>query len=267
MECSSSKDSYGHSKEKNFFLPAILSIEEFIEKLTKRTITDELTLLFELFKIYKQKDKHLDFDRFYAWGKIILKDYDEIDRYLADAPQIYQGLQQLKEIEHVFGFNDELREIIVNFRSITEKQEKTKLLTEFLKVWEAVGQVYTQFQVVLDKSGLIYGGKLYRQLAETIGNSEFDHPFEYYHICGFNALSNSEESIFDTLITNGRGQIYWDADELYLLDKQEEAGNFLRKYLEKWPDAIWFIEASLNTQKTVFHCSCTTSYWSSPCWG
>ncbi len=235
----------------NFFLPTILSIEEFIEKLTKRSITDELTLLFELFKIYQKRDKQLDFDRFYAWGKIILKDYDEIDRYMADAKKIYFGLQELKEIEQVFGFNDELREIVSNFRSITDKQEKTKLLTEFLKIWEAVGQVYVQFGEVLTEKQLCYGGILYRQLAEGIGESNFEHPYQFYHICGFNALSKSEEAIFDQLIQKGIGQIYWDADLLYLEDQREEAGNFLRQYREKWPDAVWFIEDSLTQNKTV----------------
>lgn len=235
----------------NFFLPAILSIEEFVEKLSHRTITDELTLLFELFKIYQQQDKDLDFDRFYAWGRIILKDYDEIDRYMADAKKIYLGLQELKEIEHVFGFNDELREIVANFRSITDKQEKTKLLTEFLKIWEAVGRVHDRFQQVLMEKQLCYGGILYRQLAENIGESSFEHPFKFYHICGFNALSKSEETIFDQLVSKGIGQLYWDADRLYIDDEKEEAGNFLRTYREKWPESVWVMEDSLRTDKTI----------------
>lgn len=239
-------------EKENFFLPAILSIEEFVEKLTQRTITDELTLLFELFKIYQKQDKDLDFDRFYAWGRIILKDYDEIDRYMADARKIYLGLQELKEIEHVFGFNDELRDIVANFRSITDKQEKTKLLTEFLKIWEAVGKVYGQFQELLTEKQLCYGGILYRQLAENIGESSFEHPFQFYHICGFNALSKSEEIIFDTLVKKEIGQLYWDADSLYMDDKKEEAGDFLRLYRDKWPDSVWLIEDSLKSPKKVF---------------
>lgn len=238
-------------KGENFFLPAILSIEEFIEKLTNRSITDELTLLFELYKVYQKRDKLLDFDRFYAWGKIILKDYDEIDRYMADAKQIYHGLQELKEIENVFGFNDELRDIVANFRTITDKKEKTKLLTEFLRIWEAVGDVYQEFRLSLDEKSLCYGGIIYRDLAESIGKADFKNPYEHYHICGFNALSKSEETIFDQLIKNGKGQIYWDADQLYLNDSREEAGNFLREYRDKWPDSVWFTEDSLSQNKTV----------------
>ena len=238
-------------KGHNFFLPAILSIEEFLEKMTRQSITDELTLLFELYKLYRQKDEHLDFDRFYAWGRVILKDYDEIDRYLADPKRIYLGLQELKEIEHVFGFNDELREIIAGFRSITDKQEKTRLLTEFLKIWEAVGRVHPQYQEVLAKKQFAYGGMLYRKLAEGVGESSFEHPYAYYHFCGFNALSKSEEAIFDALLKKGIAQLYWDVDLLFMMDRKEEAGHFLRGYRQKWPDSIWIETDSLHQVKEV----------------
>ena len=239
-----------------FFLPAILTIEEFIEKLTRQSITDELTLLFELFKLYQQRDlslweKGLDFDRFYAWGRVILKDYDEIDRYLADASKIYSGLQELKEIEHVFGFNEDLREIMANFRSLTDKQEKTRLLTEFLKIWEAVGKVYVRFQKVLLEKHYAYAGMLYRRLAEGIGESSFEHPFRFYHFCGFNALSRAEEEIFDQLYQREMAQMYWDVDALYMDDPREEAGHFLRQYREKWPDAVWLHMDSRLGRKAV----------------
>jgi len=238
-------------KGHNFFLPAILTIEELLEKLTQQAITDELTLLFELYKCYQEREKGLDFDRFYAWGRIILKDYDEIDRYMADACSIYSDLQEIKEIDHVFGFNDDLREIISNFRSITDKQEKTRLLTEFLKIWEAVGKVYVQFQEVLAEKHYAYAGMLYRRLAEGIGETNFEHPFQFYHFCGFNALSRSEETIFDQLYKNDRAQLYWDADPLFMNDQQEEAGQFLRQYKQKWPDSVWVEVDSLASEKQV----------------
>ena len=240
----------------HFFLPAILTIEEFIEKLTRQSVTDELTLLFELFRLYQQRDlslweKGLDFDRFYAWGRVILKDYDEIDRYLADASKIYSGLQELKEIEHVFGFNEDLREIIANFRSITDKQEKTRLLTEFLKIWQAVGKVYVRFQEVLLEKHYAYAGMLYRRLAEGIGETSFEHPFRFYHFCGFNALSRAEEEIFDRLYQRKMAQMYWDVDALYMDDPREEAGHFLRQYRKKWPDAVWLTMDSRLGRKAV----------------
>ncbi|MEC7755650.1 PD-(D/E)XK nuclease family protein [Roseivirga thermotolerans] len=237
--------------ESNFMLPAILSIEEFVQRMTGLTITDELTLLFHLFKIYQKKDSSLQFDDFYAWGKIILKDYDEIDRYMADAKKIYSALQNIKEIDHVFGYSDEFREIIARYRTLTEKQEKTKLLTEFLKIWKEVGAVYEQYQETLLQEEKAYGGMLYRNLANVLTQESFDHRYVHYHFCGFNALSKSEELIFDALVKSGKAQLYWDADSYYLQEKKEEAGNFLREYTAKWPKSLVFDARSLEVPKQV----------------
>lgn len=235
----------------NFMLPTILSIEDLIQEMTGISITDELTLLFNLFQVYKKRDKDLEFDKFYAWGKIILKDYDEIDRYMADAKQIYSALQNIKEIDHVFGYNDELRDIIERFRTLTEKQEKTKLLTEFLKIWQEVGNVYVEYQDTLLKEEKAYGGMLYRNLAEILKQEHFEHTYTHYHICGFNALSKSEEVIFDALVKGKIGTLYWDVDSYYLNEKKEEAGDFVRDYQKKWPDSVWINANSLESPKNV----------------
>jgi len=239
---------YGHH---DFMLPTIFSIEDFVQRMTGLSITDELTLLFHLFKIYQKRDQDLEFDAFYAWGKVILKDYDEIDRYLANAKQIYSDLQNIKEIDHVFGYNDEFREIIARFRTLTEKQDKTKLLTEFLKIWKEVGAVYEDFQGELLKEEKAHGGMLYRNLASVLSQDHFEHPFDYYHFCGFNALSKSEEVIFDSLVKAKRAQLYWDTDNYFMVEKKEEAGDFMREYRTKWPDSIWFDADSLSEPKTV----------------
>lgn len=237
--------------DQNFILPTILSIEDLVQEMTGFNITDELTLLFNLFQVYQKRDKDLEFDKFYAWGKVILKDYDEIDRYMADAKQIYSALQNIKEIDHVFGYNDELRGIIERYRTLTEKKEKTKLLTEFLKIWQEVGNVYVEYQDTLLKEEKAYGGMLYRNLAEILKQEHFDHKYDHYHICGFNALSKSEEVIFDALVKAEIGTLYWDVDTYYLKDKREEAGDFVREYEQKWPDSVWINANSLEASKNV----------------
>lgn len=238
-------------EDQNFMMPSIMSIEEFIEQMTQMQMTDELTLLLQLFSVYKKKDPDLKFDDFYAWGKIILKDYDEIDRYMADAQQIYSSLQQIKEVDNVFGYNEEFREVIERYRTLTEKNEKTKLLTEFLKIWKEVGAVYEEYQEALQSKEMVYGGMLYRKLAEVLSNEHFDHEYSQYHFCGFNALSKSEEVIFDALVKAEKAQLYWDLDEYFVNDLKEEAGDFIREYQRVWPDSHWLNADSLSEKKDI----------------
>jgi len=237
--------------DQDFILPVLFSIEEFVESLTGMTITDELTLLFELYKIYQEEDKALAFDDFYAWGKIILKDYDELDRYLADAKKIYGTLQNIKEIDYLFDQSDEFREIVSRYRTLTEKNAKSALLTKFKRIWENVGKVYEVYQERLIAQEKAYGGMLYKNLAHILADEHIEHRFKQYHLCGFNALSKSEELIFDALYKANLAQLYWDLDSYYLNDPQEEAGDFIRVHLHKWPESVVFDANSLGQAKQV----------------
>ena len=85
------------------------------------------SLYYSNYLVFTRKDSDLKFDDFYARGKIILKDYDEIDRYMADAKQIYSSLRQIKGVDNVFGYNDEFRHVIERYRTLTEKNEKNQV--------------------------------------------------------------------------------------------------------------------------------------------
>ncbi|MFT7150990.1 MAG: CRISPR/Cas system-associated exonuclease Cas4 (RecB family), partial [Nonlabens sp.] len=110
---------------------------------------------------------------------------------------------------------------------------------------------YVEYQDTLLKEEKAYGGMLYRNLAEILKQEHFDHKYSHYHICGFNALSKSEEVIFDALVKAERGTLYWDVDTYYLRDKREEAGDFVREYEQKWPDSVWINANSLEESKNV----------------
>ena len=48
--------------------------------------------LFRLFRIYKEQSASDEtFDNFIFWGEMLLSDFDEIDKYMVDARQIFPG--------------------------------------------------------------------------------------------------------------------------------------------------------------------------------
>ena len=59
-------------------------------------------------------------------------------------------------------------------------------------------------------------------------------PNTTYIICGFNALTGSESTLFQSILAQNRGKIYWDADEYFLQNPQEQSGQYLNSY-KKWP--------------------------------
>ena len=89
---------------KPFFAPKIITINEWISANTPQRIVSQTELVFILFEIQKliEKEAAEDFNSFIKWGKIILNDFDEIDRYLVPPKLIFTDLRNIKEIENYF---------------------------------------------------------------------------------------------------------------------------------------------------------------------
>ncbi|MBK9634791.1 MAG: hypothetical protein IPO64_09845 [Bacteroidetes bacterium] len=49
------------------------------------------------------------------WGKMILDDFDEIDKYLVDAKQLFESIELQKEIDANFELNPEKLAFVIGF--------------------------------------------------------------------------------------------------------------------------------------------------------
>ncbi len=141
----------------------------------------------------------------------LLSDFNEIDRYLLDAQQVFKNLADIKEIEN-WSFGDE---------NLTASQLK------FMEFWDKLPGYYHALNIELDARNMCYGGKAYRHLATNI-DKLFEDKDAQYLFAGFNALSAAELAIIRQLETMGRANILIDADEYYFNDAAHEAGTFLR---------------------------------------
>ena len=218
---------------KAIWAPGVLGIQDLIQTLTPQEIPDSLTLLFELYQSYIKFLPGTAFDKFYPWGQLLLKDYDEIDRYLIDAPKIFRNIQDLKDIEAQFSMAEEDIERIQQFWKTFSDKDLSTLKKEFLNTWEVLAKVYIDYKIRLFEKSILYEGLAYRMLAEKATDELLDHIFfkDYTEIifAGFYALSTAEELIIQNLIRAGKASIYWDADNYYMEDQRQEAGRFFRK--------------------------------------
>src|SRR5690349_2428175 len=69
--------------------PVVYSIEDFVQSLSRYQSGDDLDLIFELFSVYKKYFPEESFDKFYPWGVMLLKDFDEVDSALADGKKLF----------------------------------------------------------------------------------------------------------------------------------------------------------------------------------
>ena len=114
--------------EEVIWAPLVMSIEEFVQHHTpKLEVIDEVRLLFKLYEAYKKELPYLTFDDFYSWGQTLLKDFDEIDRYLIDAELLYKNLQEVEDIEATFGHDEEILKAVKRFQEVINNSQHSKL--------------------------------------------------------------------------------------------------------------------------------------------
>ncbi len=249
-------------REKPFWSPEILTIEEFVEQCAGRKSNDEMELLFALYQVYAatyrpspmgpDKEQLPSFDRFYSWGQTLLSDFDEVDRHLIDAHQLYNNLKELAELEEQFGDNQEMLTALKRFNRMMGG-DHSEAMTKFSGQWQRVSRTYHAFKDAMGEE-LCFPGQLYRQVAEGLTSGTLALPYQKVVFAGFNALTKSEEQIFSAIANQGQAMFYWDADQWYMNDPMDEAGKFLRKYFKKWPPSKfskWIITDFLNTPPSI----------------
>src|SRR5690606_27041231 len=91
-----------NNTSQTIFAPTILSIEEFVEKLSQLQIIDATELLFKSYEAYLKTNAFTqkeDFETFSTWAVTLLNDFNEIDRYLVPQDQFFNYLFNIKKLE------------------------------------------------------------------------------------------------------------------------------------------------------------------------
>ncbi len=223
--------------------PRVMDIRGFIETLADRETTDELLLVKELYDVYKNiLGTKESFDQFYPWGVMLLGDFDDLDKYMVGARDLFRNLKAVKELSADSSYlTQEQVELIRRFWDHFPETGGGQA-TAFLKLWENLYNIYETFRTVLRKKGMAYEGMLYREVAEHIrdGSGEITIPAPLYFV-GFNALTPAEEILFKRLQARQQASFFWDYDVAYLARHGEaplaghDAGRFIAGYLKKFP--------------------------------
>ena len=211
--------------------PDILGIEDFILQFSDLRIADRITLIFELYEVYRKYSPiKEDFDRFYYWGELLLDDFDEVDRYLVNAELLFKDLIYQKELDLQYDYlAPEQKRAILEFWSSFQSR-LSRHQEDFLKIWKSLVDVYQEYRRRLREKGIAYLGMAYRQVAENPQEAIKPDNNKRIIFAGLNALNAAEETIIKEIVTSGPAEIIWDLDAYYMNDDHHEAGRFLRKY-------------------------------------
>jgi hypothetical protein len=216
--------------------PIMLTVNELFNSFTDLRPADTEALIFELYSIYKQKfTVEMSFDDFWSWGEVIIRDFNDIDLYLADAGKLYTNISDLKEIDAKFGgLTEEQTEIIRGFWTSFNPGsfEDSSARSKFQSVWQKLAPLYTDFTASMKKRGQAGEGMLCREVAEKAinGSLHVNEGFTW-HIVGLNALNNCEKVLFKYLRGKGQAKFYWDDAHFFMNDSEHKAAFFMKENL------------------------------------
>lgn len=220
--------------DKPIFSPQLLTVEDFMASFTSLRVPDKLELVHHLHVVYKAVVKVEEpLDKFYFWGEMLLRDFDEIDRYLVDAGVLFKDLRFQKELDTTFDYlTDEQKEYLKGFWSgFDENLNENK--RKFLHVWKDLPRVYDEYKARLRTKGIAYEGMVHRDAAEALsvdaGRIKELYAERKIMFVGFNALTRAEEGVISACVMHSNAEVVWDIDEYYVNNEWQEAGTFFRE--------------------------------------
>lgn len=218
---------------KPLWSPAYTTISTLFASHSRLRMADNIKLVCELHKSFTAQtgiDETLD--HFYGWGQLLLADFDDIDKQLADARRVFANLSDLHEMDDDSFLTDEQRQVIKRFFSHFTEESNSELKQRFLRLWNRMGAIYEDFNQRLASQGIAYEGMMYKDVVNNLDCSSMGN----YIFVGFNVLLSVEQRLFTLLRREGKARFYWDFDEYYKTD--HEAGHFIRQYLDLFPNEL-----------------------------
>ena len=224
-------------------LPCVTSINDLVAELTSTVAATDIEMMFALYDAYCRAmgDAAQEFDKFIYWAQLIIGDFNDIDKSLANPDDIYQNLSDLhslasnylsqavkEQVMKIFGDRlfstffdtDAEAELWQHYSERTHtdpEQGNDEVKREFMSLWNALATIYRYYHEELDKRGVISPGRQLRIAAE--GKTK---PLRYKRLVlvGFGVLSAAEVTLFQQFKDDDKADFWWDnAGIQALLDK------------------------------------------------
>ena len=216
--------------------PSYITISDLFRHHSTLEVADSVKLVCDLHRVFTAitgKDETLD--QFFSWGQLLLSDFDDIDKNLADPRRVFANLRDIHELDDTSYLSDEQKQLLSKFfANFQPEKADSQLKQKFLTIWNKLHEIYTTFNARLEEQGLAYEGRLYRQVAEL---DKIDFQYDTYVFVGFNMLQKVEQKLFERLQRQGRARFYWNFDDYYMKN-HHESGHFIRQYLDKFPNEL-----------------------------
>ena len=234
--------------------PEMFTVNDFFARIHGGRTADRVTLLLELYGCYRELNPRAEtLDEFIFWGDIILGDFNDVDKYLADPSRLYANVADFRAMQDTFEYlTDTQRAAIEGF--VSHFNDRSGRLTvdpgsanpnvkeRFLQIWNILYPLYRRFGRVLESKGLSYEGMVYRGIAERLGSesvtdmleSAFHRRMKYVFV-GLNALNECEKVLMRKMRDAGIAEFCWDYSGDIIRDSGNRSSFFMSGNVKEFP--------------------------------
>ena len=238
--------------------PMSLTINDFFYRAYGGDVTERIRLLLELYESYKAVyPKAEPLDEFIFWGEVILADFDDVDKFLVDAEDLFTDVADFKGIQDDYSHLSEVQRAAVehfigHFRdrsgrlTVRLDTDDSSVKARFLQVWNILYLLYSDFRKRLRGQGMAYEGMVYRDLAERLKGGEsvadvlapvFPQVRRYVFV-GLNALNECEKTVLRRLRDAGLAEFCWDYVSEAVRDPRNKSSVFMEENVRQFPNAF-----------------------------
>ena len=222
------------------FLPEIITIEQFLESVSKLKKIETLPLLFDFYTIYKEVVPNpVSFDDFSSWAITVLQDFNEIDQYLINTQDLFIYVRDIQRLKKW---------------SVKGEFKETELVKDHYSFLEKLHLLYPKLYAYLLERSMGYQGLIYREATKCIDDYLESNTHKKHIFIGFNALNKAEELLIQKVLVVEHSDIYWDIDDQFLYSNHQ-AGSFIRKYMTQWKyyqkNAVKTVGHSFGSKKNI----------------
>ena len=222
--------------------PEFITLDHLLERISGIKKMSEVQGLFELYKVYKENTTaDIDeFEKFVGWGKMLWKDFNDIDHYLIAYNKIFPYMEAIKEIEHWMP-----------------GVKRTELQQIHMDFWYSLGTYYNALHTQMYKQKQGYQGFIARVACELLDAYRCTNEEKLHLFVGFNSLSAAQEKVIQYILEEMQADIYWDIEK-HFLNSQHSAGFFIENYQKKWKyyqgkrNLKWIGENKLSTAIKIY---------------
>lgn len=233
-------------------LPAMLTVNDFFQRIYGGPVTDRIRLILELYEVYKTLHPHAEpLDEFVFWGDVILGDFGDADKYMADPRGLFANVAEFRGIRDTMTWltpdqQAAIEAFVAHFRSggklnIGAGDESSSVKERFLQIWDLLGPMYTAFRSRLREKGMAYEGMVYRDIADRLKEESaadlIGRAFpqtEGFVFVGLNALNECEKTVMRKMRNAGMAEFCWDWCSSMIRHPQNRSSLFMSQNVSEF---------------------------------